>query len=196
MTAMCTTTSPSPPGPLFWATATRGCAGPQGAVGPGLHEPGLSGGHRSRGKDPAGGPLRRAGPLRRLRRGRSLQRHPGGPGLYRTPLYVKFKGQYNGAWTSFWAAAPTAAISRPGTAWTRTTSTRHVLHRGPRPHALDDCLLAEYNDLRAALFQQQGDQIACVIMEPVTLNMTGCMPEPGFLEGLRSCVPVWRADGL
>lgn len=62
-----------------------------------------------------------------------------------------------------------------------------MLHRGPRPHALDDCLLAEYNDLEglAALFQEQGDQIACVIMEPVTLNMTGCMPEPGFLEGLR-----------
>ncbi len=58
---------------------------------------------------------------------------------------------------------------------------------GRAPHALDDCLLAEYNDLEglAALFQQQGDQIACVIMEPVTLNMTGCMPEPGFLEGLR-----------
>ena len=40
---------------------------------------------------------------------------------------------------------------------------------GRAPHALDDCLLAEYNDLEglAALFQQQGDQIACVIMQAI-----------------------------
>ena len=148
-------------GPAILGHSNEGAApGPQGAAGPGLHEPGLSGGHRSRGKDPAGGPLRRAGPLRRLRRGRGLQRHPGGPGLYRTPPVCKVQGgSTTGAWTSFWAAAPTAAIFRPGTAWTRTTSTPPcATPRGRAPHALDDCLLAEYNDLEglAALFQQQG----------------------------------------
>ncbi len=44
-----------------------------------------------------------------------------------------------------------------------------------------------FNDPEAveAVFRQDGDQIACVIVEPVAGNM-GCVPpEPGFLEGLR-----------
>ncbi len=46
---------------------------------------------------------------------------------------------------------------------------------------------APYNDLTAVddAFQRWGDEIACVIVEPVAGNM-GCVPpEPGFLEGLR-----------
>ncbi|MEN8183286.1 MAG: glutamate-1-semialdehyde 2,1-aminomutase [Myxococcota bacterium] len=49
-------------------------------------------------------------------------------------------------------------------------------------------LQAPYNDLEAveALFRRHGDEIACVIVEPVAGNM-GCIPpEPGFLEGLAS----------
>lgn len=44
-----------------------------------------------------------------------------------------------------------------------------------------------YNDLDAAeaLFAQRGDQIACVIVEPVAGNMGLIPPEPGFLAGLR-----------
>ena len=47
-------------------------------------------------------------------------------------------------------------------------------------------LTAPFNDLAAvrALFDQRGDDIAAVIVEPVVGNM-GCVPpEPGFLEGL------------
>ncbi|HEU4753782.1 MAG TPA: glutamate-1-semialdehyde 2,1-aminomutase, partial [Armatimonadota bacterium] len=49
-------------------------------------------------------------------------------------------------------------------------------------------LSAPFNDLEAveALFRASGDEIACVMVEPVAGNM-GCIPpEPGFLEGLRA----------
>lgn len=104
------------------------------------------------------------------------------------PLYVKFKGQYNGGMDFVLGGRTDRGDlqARDGVDPDDFYSAM-CYTEGRAPHALDDCLLAEYNDLEglAALFQEQGDQIACVIMEPVTLNMTGCMPEPGFLEGLR-----------
>ncbi len=48
-------------------------------------------------------------------------------------------------------------------------------------------LTVAYNDLSAvqSLAKQQGEQIACIIVEPVAGNM-GCVPPaPGFLSGLR-----------
>jgi len=48
-------------------------------------------------------------------------------------------------------------------------------------------LTVAYNDLAAVkeLASREGEQIACIIVEPVAGNM-GCVPpEPGFLEGLR-----------
>jgi glutamate-1-semialdehyde 2,1-aminomutase len=45
-----------------------------------------------------------------------------------------------------------------------------------------------FNDLDAAqaLFEQQGDSIACLIIEPITGNMNMILPKPGYLEGLRT----------
>jgi glutamate-1-semialdehyde 2,1-aminomutase len=44
-----------------------------------------------------------------------------------------------------------------------------------------------FNDLRALeqAFSELGDEIACVITEPVTGNMNCILPEPGYLEGMR-----------
>ncbi|NWF79039.1 MAG: glutamate-1-semialdehyde 2,1-aminomutase [Chloroflexi bacterium] len=57
-----------------------------------------------------------------------------------------------------------------------------------------DTLTAEYNDLAAVrqLFASHGEQIAAVIVEPIAANMGFVLPEPGFLEGLRT---VTRAYG-
>jgi glutamate-1-semialdehyde 2,1-aminomutase len=47
---------------------------------------------------------------------------------------------------------------------------------------------APYNDLAAvaAAFERWGEEIACVIVEPVAGNMGCVLPLPGFLEELRS----------
>lgn len=58
---------------------------------------------------------------------------------------------------------------------------------GVPPAVVGQTHLLPYNDLEAAeaLFAQRGDEIACVIVEPVAGNMGIVPPEPGFLVGLR-----------
>jgi glutamate-1-semialdehyde 2,1-aminomutase len=53
--------------------------------------------------------------------------------------------------------------------------------------AASDTLVAPYNDLEAveALFNVHGEEIACIIVEPVAGNMGTVLPGPGYLEGLR-----------
>jgi len=56
------------------------------------------------------------------------------------------------------------------------------------PEAYTKCtLVIPYNDLDAAreVFDKYGEDIACVIVEPVAGNMGVVLPEPGYLEGLR-----------
>ena len=50
-----------------------------------------------------------------------------------------------------------------------------------------DTLIANYNDLDsvAALFAQNKDNVAAVIVEPVAANMGVVVPQNGFLQGLR-----------
>jgi glutamate-1-semialdehyde 2,1-aminomutase len=47
--------------------------------------------------------------------------------------------------------------------------------------------VAQFNDLKAVgrLFAENPGQIAAVIVEPIMMNIGICMPEPGYLEGLR-----------
>lgn len=89
---------------------------------------------------------------------------------------VKFVGCYHGHADPFLAAAGSgvATFSIPGTP-------------GVPPAVVADTLLAPYNDLAAveALFEKQGSDIACVIVEPVAANMGLVLPDRGFLEGLR-----------
>jgi glutamate-1-semialdehyde 2,1-aminomutase len=90
---------------------------------------------------------------------------------------VKFRGGYHGHGDAFLVEAGSGAAtlgvpSSPGV----TASTA------------SNSLVAEFNDLDSvrALFDTQGDEIAGVIVEPVSGNM-GCIPpEKGFLEGLRA----------
>lgn len=54
--------------------------------------------------------------------------------------------------------------------------------------AAADTLTAPYNDLHAVaeLFRLHPDNVAAIIVEPVAGNMGLVLPDPGFLEGLRS----------
>ncbi len=55
-------------------------------------------------------------------------------------------------------------------------------------HADPFLIAAPYNDLAAAerLFEENGESIAAVIVEPIAGNMNLVPPVPGFLAGLRS----------
>jgi glutamate-1-semialdehyde 2,1-aminomutase len=89
---------------------------------------------------------------------------------------VKFEGCYHGHSDSLLVKAGSGALtlgepSSPGV-----------------PAALAELTLTlGYNDLDQVrdAFTRIGDQIACVIVEPVAGNMSCIPPEPGFLEGLR-----------
>jgi glutamate-1-semialdehyde 2,1-aminomutase len=53
--------------------------------------------------------------------------------------------------------------------------------------SVENTLIAPFNDLAAAerMFQRHPKEIACVIVEPIMMNVGICMPEPGYLQGLR-----------
>lgn len=89
---------------------------------------------------------------------------------------VKFEGCYHGHSDSLLVKAGSGALtlgvpSSPGV-----------------PAALaEHTLTLTYNDIDQVreVFKQQGDKIACIIVEPVAGNMNCIPPVPGFLEGLR-----------
>jgi glutamate-1-semialdehyde 2,1-aminomutase len=90
--------------------------------------------------------------------------------------FIKFEGCYHGHGDSFLIAAGSGA-----------TTFGVPNSPGVTAGTAADTLLAPYNDLDAVrtLFQEQGDQIAAIILEPVAGNMGLIPPAPGFLEGLR-----------
>jgi glutamate-1-semialdehyde 2,1-aminomutase len=53
--------------------------------------------------------------------------------------------------------------------------------------AIDNVTIATFNDLESVeqRFRQFPGQIAAIILEPIMMNVGLCLPEPGFLEGLR-----------
>lgn len=89
---------------------------------------------------------------------------------------VKFEGCYHGHADSLLIKAGSGALTfgvptSPGVPASTASNT----------------ISAQYNDLEGLkeIFQQQGEDIAAVIIEPVTGNMGVVLPEPGFLKGLR-----------
>lgn len=91
---------------------------------------------------------------------------------------IKFEGCYHGHSDSLLVKAGSGALtlgvpSSPGV-----------------PNCLaDHTITLSYNDIEqvASVFSEIGDQIACIIVEPVVGNMNCVPPIPGFLEELRSC---------
>jgi glutamate-1-semialdehyde 2,1-aminomutase len=97
---------------------------------------------------------------------------------------VKFIGCYHGHSDGFLAAAGSGVLTlalpdSPGV--TKGTTA--------------DTLLVEYNDAEslAALFDERGDEIATLIVEPVAGNMGVVPPAPGFLEACRELCTKYGA---
>lgn len=92
-------------------------------------------------------------------------------------LVLKFEGCYHGhsdALLANGAGSGVATFGIPGSP-------------GVTEGAARDTLTAPFNDAKTvrSLFEEQGERIAAVIVEPVAANMGVIPPEPGFLDGLR-----------
>ncbi|NCG20235.1 MAG: glutamate-1-semialdehyde 2,1-aminomutase [Rhodobacterales bacterium] len=90
---------------------------------------------------------------------------------------LKFSGCYHGAHDSMLVSAGSgvATFATPGSPGIPASVAEHTL-------------VAPFNDLEtvAEIVRQHGDQLACIIVEPVAGNMGAIGPVPGFLEGLRA----------
>lgn len=90
---------------------------------------------------------------------------------------VKFEGCYHGHSDSLLVKAGSGALTFgvPSSPGIPADLAKHTLN-------------LPFNDLDAAqaLFESKGDSIACLIIEPITGNMNMILPQPGYLEGLRT----------
>jgi len=100
------------------------------------------------------------------------------------PLILRFEGMYHG-WldTVYWSNHPDLEAAGPADAPRPV-----VAGKGIPPALADTLVILSWNDPASfeRVMRERGDQIAAVLTEPVMLN-TGCiLPEPGYLELLRS----------
>jgi len=88
-------------------------------------------------------------------------------------VVIKFSGCYHGHVDSLLVQAGSGALTHG------TPSSP-----GVPPGCTADTISLEFNDpgQLAETFAARGDEIACVILEPVVGNMGVVLPEPGFLE--------------
>ncbi|HVU57068.1 MAG TPA: glutamate-1-semialdehyde 2,1-aminomutase [Puia sp.] len=94
---------------------------------------------------------------------------------------IKFEGHYHGH------ADPFLVKAGSGVA---TFNIQTV--PGVTPGVSQDTLTAPYNDLGAVkrIADEHHGEIAAIIVEPVAGNMGCILPQPGFLEGLRSLCDI------
>ena len=104
-------------------------------------------------------------------------------------MVVRFNGHYNGGLDEQIGGVtldtdnPVAiAGEHDNDLWSQATNTD-----GRAQHALADTFLIEWNDLDrlGRLLEENGNDIAAVLMEPIMINVSGCLPGPGYLEGVR-----------
>lgn len=97
---------------------------------------------------------------------------------------VKFEGCYHGHSDSLLVKAGSGALTLgiPDSAGVPADFAKHTL-------------TLEYNNLTQVekIFAEKGNDIACIIVEPVTGNMNCIPPVDGFLQGLRSVCDKYGA---
>lgn len=91
-------------------------------------------------------------------------------------LMVKFEGCYHGHSDSLLVKAGSGLLTFG-----------HPSSAGVPQAVINDTLVLPYNDLEAlhALFKEKGDQLACVILEPIAGNMNFVRASKEFMRALR-----------
>ncbi len=97
---------------------------------------------------------------------------------------IKFEGCYHGHSDSLLVKAGSGLLTQgvPSSAGVPADFAKHTL-------------TLPFNDIAAVeqMLNEVGQEVACIIVEPVAGNMNCVPPAPGFLEGLRAAVrQAWR----
>jgi glutamate-1-semialdehyde 2,1-aminomutase len=98
------------------------------------------------------------------------------------PTILKFEGHYHGWFDNVvWSVAPSAADMGPADAPAHVPASPGL---DPQAGAsIDVCVWNDLERLRARL--KKGD-VAGLIMEPIMCNQNVIMPDPGYMEGVRT----------
>jgi len=97
---------------------------------------------------------------------------------------IKFEGAYHGLHD----AALVSVKPKAADDWGDPEAPNSVPGGGGVPKAsLANVVIATFNHLKSVerRFRENPNQIAAVILEPILMNVGLCLPQPGFLEGLR-----------
>lgn len=97
---------------------------------------------------------------------------------------IKFEGCYHGHADEFLVAAGSGALTlgQPNSP-------------GVPADVVKDTLIADFNDIESIekLFAQSGDDIACIIIEPIAGNMNFIQPKKGYLQQLRDICDKYKS---
>lgn len=96
---------------------------------------------------------------------------------------IKFEGCYHGVHD-----AAMVSVKPKAGQWGSASAPNQVPASAGIPQgAVEATLVATFNDLASVerLFEKHPKQVAALILEPVPMNIGICMPQPGFLQGLR-----------
>ncbi len=105
---------------------------------------------------------------------------------------IKFEGQYHG-WSDEEKITITAnSVEELGD---REHPNKIIHSKGQRLSSADDLIVLPWNDLEILekTLQEQGDEIAAVITEPIMCDSGPILPLPYFLEGLRELTTQYGA---
>jgi glutamate-1-semialdehyde 2,1-aminomutase len=96
---------------------------------------------------------------------------------------VKIKGSYHGHHDTVMFSVVSNADMMGG----RDLPDDRPMSKGIPPEMAERTLVVPFNDADALqrLLQERGEELACLILEPVMMNIGIALPEPGYLEQVR-----------
>lgn len=97
---------------------------------------------------------------------------------------VKFQGHYHGWYDS---------VAMNHLSNEDDLGGKDVFSEGLIPGSANETLVLPFNDIEAieGVVEEEGDEIACIILEPIAHNMGCVLPEQGYLRALRELADTY-----